>query len=310
VKLFRGFAVASAVLAFVIAVLGSWVRINGAGLTCPDWPLCHGQLVPSLAGGVVLEWSHRLVAFVEGFVLIGAIVTGIRVRRRIAGVTPTLVALGAIFLIQVSLGGATVLLSNSPVSVVLHWGMAMALLGALTVLATLATLAPVSGLAEHRFTGSSAPAFSIVAGFAFVTMCVGAYVSSSYAGLACPSFPLCHGTMWGVGVSQNVQMLHRIAAVSFAVVAAFTTAATFSMASRRVRACATAGLILIALQIGLGVGNVLWRLPTGLREAHAANAGLTFLAFVLAATLAALEPYRAAAAARGSLAARSIATNT
>ncbi|MBD5656989.1 MAG: COX15/CtaA family protein, partial [Candidatus Eremiobacteraeota bacterium] len=61
-KLFRGFAVASALLAFAIAVLGSWVRINNAGLTCPDWPLCHGQLVPALNGGVVLEWSHRLVA--------------------------------------------------------------------------------------------------------------------------------------------------------------------------------------------------------------------------------------------------------
>jgi len=127
VKVFRGFAVAAAVLAFAIAVLGSWVRINGAGLTCPDWPLCHGALVPSLEGGVILEWSHRLIAFIESFVVLGAIVTGWRVRREIAGVSGTLAALGVVFLVQVGLGGATVLLSNSPPSVALHWGTGMAL---------------------------------------------------------------------------------------------------------------------------------------------------------------------------------------
>ncbi len=307
-KSFRGFAVASAVLAFAIAVLGSWVRINGAGLTCPDWPLCHGEIVPSLHGGVVLEWSHRLVAFVETFVVLGAIVTGFRERKHIAGVTPALVALGIIFAIQVALGGATVFLANSPLSVMLHWGMGMALLATLTALAILAIVAPAP---QPLRAGDAAPALYLAAAFAFVTMCLGAYVSSSYAGLACATFPTCDGTLLGHGPAQLVQMSHRIAAGIFAVVAAFAAFVAAGGASPRVRAFAYAGFGLVLVQIALGAANVLWHLPTAMREAHAANAGATFLAFVIAAVFATLEPQRVAAATgeRNPASGRRIASN-
>jgi cytochrome c oxidase assembly protein subunit 15 len=246
---------------------------------------------------VVLEWSHRLVAFVESFVVLGAIVTGFRERRRVAGVSPVLVGLAAIFVAQVCLGGATVLLANSPLSVMLHWGMGMLLLADLTVLAVLAVLAPPA-IARTAGAGpwpaeSVAPALLLAASFAFVTMCVGAYVSSSYAGLACPTVPACDGRLFGTSPAQFVQMLHRIAAFSFAIVAAIATVAAWNGGSRRVRTAASVGFALVLIQIGLGIGNVVWQLPIALREAHAANAVATFVAFVLATSLAALAPERA-----------------
>jgi heme A synthase len=305
VSTFRGFAVSSALLAFALAVLGSWVRINGAGLTCPDWPLCHGEIVPTLHGGVVLEWSHRLVAFLESFVVLGAIVTGFRERKRIVGVAQALVALAAIFILQVALGGATVILANSPVSVMLHWGMGMALLATLTALAVLSIVAPA---ARPERGSEAAPALFLAAIFAFVTMCLGAYVSSSYAGLACATFPACDGTLLGHGPAQAVQMSHRLAAATFALVALFATLLSFGTASARVRAFATAGLVLVAVQVALGAANVLWQLPTAMREAHAANAGATFLAFVVAALLARLEPARAIAGAPSRAAGRHAAS--
>ncbi len=292
VKLFRGFAVAAAVLAFAIAVLGSWVRINNAGLTCPDWPLCHGQLVPSLDGPVILEWSHRMIAFLEGFVVLGAIVSGWRVRREIAGVKPALGALGIVFLVQVGLGGATVLLANSPLSVAMHWGTGMALLATLTVLAVLSIVRPVPSAAAGFVRGATATGtIAAVAIVAFATMCVGAYVSSSYAGLACATVPACDGTLFGTTAPQFVQMLHRLFAFACVLLAAYAAVATFGThAGRAARSFVVAGCTLIAVQVALGIGNVVWHLPIALREAHAANAAATFIAFTLAATFAGLEP--------------------
>ena len=206
-------AAAAASLAVALAVLGSWVRINGAGMTCPDWPLCRGALVPQLIGGVVLEWTHRAIALTVGFVIVAAFVAGWRVRRDVAGTVPTLFALVAIFLLQVIVGGITIHESNSPRSVALHWGVAMALLAVLVFLALLAFIAPRpgSGLPAVR-PGAPVAVLGFAAVLAYVTMCIGSYVSSSGAGLACATFPACDVTGAGLGPPQLVQMAHRFAA--------------------------------------------------------------------------------------------------
>ena len=291
-KFFRIAAGAAALLALALAVLGSWVRINGAGMTCPDWPLCRGKLIPSLIGGVVLEWSHRAIALTVGFVIIAAFVAGWRVRRRVAGVVPALFTLVGIFVLQVIAGGITIQESNSPSSVVLHWAVAMLLLATLMVLALLAFVAPApgSGLPAIR---RSAPlaALAVAALLAYVTMCIGAYVSSSGAGLACTTFPSCNGSLVGTSPPELVQMLHRIAAGLFVISALAAAAFAAPSGMRRMRAWAFAGAGLALLQVALGIGNVLMKLPVLLREAHAANAAVTFIVFVAATFLATLEPH-------------------
>ncbi len=283
-------------LTLALAVLGSWVRINGAGMTCPDWPKCRGELVPALSGGVVLEWSHRVLAMTVGFVIIAAFVAGWRVRREIAGVVPTLFTLVAIFVIQVSLGGITIFQANSPPSVMMHWAVAMLLLTTLIFLAMLAFVAPPahSGVPAIR-SGAPIPALAVATLFAYVTMCIGSYVSSSGAGLACATFPACDGTLTGSTAPQVLQMLHRIAAASFLVAAVVAAAIVAQSAMPRVRAWALGGAALALLQVALGISNVIWRMPTLLREAHAANAVLTFLAFVVATFLATVDPVPAMA---------------
>jgi heme a synthase len=285
--MFRAFSLAAALAAFLLAVLGSWVRINGAGMTCPDWPLCHHALVPALQGGVVLEWSHRLVAFIDGFLVIGALWTGWQARDRVAGVKPVLGFIGAIFLVQIALGGLTVALSNSPWSVVVHWGTGMLFLAGLTALALLAIVAPRRILIRHSLLGAVVTASVVLA---FATMCAGAFVSSSNDGLACTTIPTCDGGSWiGSLPGQVAQMTHRLLAFGFLLIATLAAYSATLGTTVRVRTAILFGYALVVLQAMLGLANVAWRLPTVLREAHAANAGLTFLAFVVALLFAAID---------------------
>jgi cytochrome c oxidase assembly protein subunit 15 len=290
-RVFRIFAVGSAMLACGLAILGSWVRINEAGMTCPDWPLCKGALVPDLAGGVVFEWTHRLIALTVGFAIVGAAVTGWRVRRRIAGVVPVLGAIFAAFVVQVGVGGITIFQANSPPSVALHWGAAMLLLIGLTTLAVLSIVEPAPGFGVPAVrAGTAFVPLAVAAGFAFVTMCIGAYVSSSHAGLACSTFPACDGSLSGRTTPQELQMAHRFAALAFFAAGAFGTWSAVKSGMERVRAAALTAFCLLLLQISLGVANVLLGMPMLLREAHAANAVATFLAFIVAAVLTTIDP--------------------
>lgn len=278
-------------MAYGVAVLGSWVRINGAGMTCPDWPLCNGALVPSLANGTVWEWSHRLLVLLETPLVAAVLIVAWSLRNRVALIPPTMGAIGGLFIVQVLLGAATVHLSNSPMSVVLHWGTAMAFLATLVAMTIFVRTADKGNDRSDARPGEVLllGVLSGTALIAFVTMCVGAYVSSSGAGLACISIPGCAGNVVVYGSGQYVQMLHRFVAGACFLSGAAAFAFACRAASTRVRLITALGFALLFGQIVLGLLNVALRLPIVLREAHAANAALTFLIFVIAATFAALD---------------------
>jgi heme a synthase len=52
----------------ILMAIGSATRVMNAGLACPDWPLCYGELVPTkqMNFQVFLEWFHRLDAALIG----------------------------------------------------------------------------------------------------------------------------------------------------------------------------------------------------------------------------------------------------
>jgi heme A synthase len=288
-------ALAADIVALTTLMLGSWTRINGAGLTCPDWPLCHGRLVPALADGTIWEWLHRLLAVSVAPLLLALVAVAWPLRRKSPFVTPVTVTIAILFCIQVFLGAATVRLANTPLSVVLHWATAMALIASLSAMAVFAAANDAGASSRSRSHRSRLSyalpiALGITAIVSFVTMCVGAYVSSSGAGLACLSIPGCAGNVVIYTPGQFVQMLHRTAAAVTLVCAAATFALVWTTrASSRVRAATLLGSALVAVQVLLGLLNVALRLPTDLREAHAVNAALLFLAFFIAAAFALLD---------------------
>ncbi len=84
-------------------------------------------------------------------------------------------------------------------------------------------------------------------------------------------------------------MAHRWFAGAFFVFATIAAYAVSLGATPRVRIATLAAYALIVLQIMLGMANVAWQLPLGLREAHAANAAATFIVFVSAIVFGAID---------------------
>ncbi len=103
------FGLAIAVLGLM--ALGSATRVMNAGLSCPDWPLCYGQVLPSQQMNlqVFLEWFHRLVATTIGLATLGFFVVSLWQRRQLSPRFPQAVGFAVlVVLMQGVLGGLTV----------------------------------------------------------------------------------------------------------------------------------------------------------------------------------------------------------
>jgi len=235
----RSFARLSAFAAaytFALIVVGGVVRISGSGLGCgEEWPRCHGSWIPPMTVSTLIEYTHRLLAagvvFVIGAVLVRALRA--RARRGFAGpgglLRPALLAAGLLVL-QVLLGGITVLLNlPSPVTV-LHLGTAMALLATLIVAAVRAgwlggERAGAPGAADRAAAQGAGKVYRMALGgavLAYLVVLLGALVANtgapvsgapSAAALACQGFPLCNGSLVPRGGSLvHIQWTHRLLA--------------------------------------------------------------------------------------------------
>ncbi len=107
---------AQGIFLLVIAVLGlmalgSATRVMNAGLSCPDWPLCYGQVLPSSQMNlqVFLEWFHRLVATTIGFMTLMFFSLSIWQRRQLPIWLPRAMGFAMLVVLwQGVLGGLTV----------------------------------------------------------------------------------------------------------------------------------------------------------------------------------------------------------
>jgi cytochrome c oxidase assembly protein subunit 15 len=222
--LFRRLALAGVVLAFGVVVLGAYVRLNAAGLGCPDWPGCYGHLsVDDAARNVdaineafphrpfeyhkaIKEMVHRYFASSLGLLIL--VLAGLAIANRKDPQQPLMlpIVLVGLVILQGLLGMWTVTLLLKPLIVVLH------LLGGLATLSLLAWLAWAGKWGHSSFsaTGSSAtaaaaemrnvPLLRRVAAAALVVLALqialGGWTSSNYAALACPDFPTCQNSLW------------------------------------------------------------------------------------------------------------------
>ncbi len=146
----RILAYGSALSTYVLIVIGGYVVFSGSGLACgssgPDsWPLCNGQVIPTLSGPVLVEWTHRLFTLVVGLFVLGTTIiawTQYKQEKRILQFSTIsfLVLLG-----QILLGMVTVKTDLDPLVTTAHLAVASALFAAVIL----------NVIAVRRFTVSS-----------------------------------------------------------------------------------------------------------------------------------------------------------
>ncbi|WP_417312337.1 COX15/CtaA family protein [Ectopseudomonas khazarica] len=309
-------ALFATLLTVVVVLLGAYTRLTHAGLGCPDWPGCYGFLgvpmsehkqaiaearFPEAPVEVAKGWYemiHRYFAGSLGLVILAIATQAIRRRADATQPLKLPLAILALVILQGAFGMWTVTLQLWPQVVTAH------LLGGFATLSLLTLL-------TLRLSGRFAP-LQLPAGLrALAAACLllvigqivlGGWVSSNYAAVACVDLPTCHGEWWpamdfgkGFHLTQHIgpnylggqldsdartaiHMSHRIGAL-------LVTLALLLLAWR-LRAAGLprlAGLLLVALalQISLGLSNVIFHLPLLVAVAHNAGGAALLLTMVL-----------------------------
>ncbi len=266
-------ALIAAPLALLVVVLGAFVRLSDAGLGCPDWPGCYGQIdVPQGAEQIEkanaafperpvnvakawIEMIHRYAAAALGLVILA--IGAIAYRRRgepNAMLAPSL-SLVALVLFQGLLGMWTVTWQLKPVVVMAH------LLGGFGTLALLwwlilrrtSTAAAWAAGADSRLYRWTLLGLAVVV----IQVALGGWTSANYAALACPDFPACQREWWpemdfaeafvmwrGLGVSYEygvldnaartaIHMTHRLGALAVLLYVGWLSVRTMWFAAAR-----------------------------------------------------------------------------
>jgi cytochrome c oxidase assembly protein subunit 15 len=291
-------------LALSVVVLGAYVRLSDAGLGCPDWPGCYGQLTvpdnqvttaralltfpdhPVVVHKALKEMLHRYLAGILALVITGlfALAWGGKRHLQVSPWLPTLAFATVIF--QALLGMWTVTLSLKPLVVSAH------LLGGMTTMALLVWIA-------HRHWGRRSSqlvheglrlfirgAMLII----FIQIFLGGWTSSNYAGLVCTDFPTCNGS-WlpptdfttayhlmrnlGQDIDGNplslkalvtIQWTHRPGAL--VTLLYIGSLAWLLIKIPTLKQFGFSLIALICLQVILGISNVLKHLPLVLAVGH------------------------------------------
>ena len=309
-------ALLATLLALLVVLLGAYTRLTHAGLGCPDWPGCYGFLsvpqseaqlahvelhfpdTPVEADKGWSEMVHRYFAGALGLMI--AVLAARAWRQRHVPDQPLKLPLFILLVVfaQAAFGMWTVTLKLWPQVVTGHLLGGFATLSLLFLL-TLRLSGVLPALAVPRRLQRWATA-GLVLGI--LQIALGGWVSSNYAAVACIDVPTCHGEWWpaadfanGFHLTQHIgpnylggqldsdartaiHLTHRMGAVALTLVLL-----GLAWQLRKVGMTRLAGLLLAALavQISLGVSNVVFHLPLTVAVAHNAGGAALLLTLVL-----------------------------
>src|SRR2546430_7631657 len=157
-KFIRRIAWIAVAFTYFLVALGGTVRTTDSGLSCPDWPLCYGKAFAALDYHTFLEQFHRYVAAIVSVLVVTlAISAFLWARKERHILVPALIA-PVLLVIQIVLGGLTVLWKLPPNIITAHLGTALA------IFATIITIAVMAG--QPASTQKPPPQTSKISGLA------------------------------------------------------------------------------------------------------------------------------------------------
>lgn len=328
----RKLAWVTAFLTLDLIMFGSFTRLTDSGLGCPDWPGCYGHSNPLSAGEAIraaetalpsgpvtmtkawIEMLHRYFAMAVGVLII--VLTALAWRRWRSDRSHSPALATSIFVavcLQGAFGAWTVTMKLQPAIVTAH------LLGGMALLALLVWLALREDAQPAVAAAAQLRPIAALAGVVLVAqIALGGWVSTNYAVMACPDFPLCQGqfaprdmdfghgfTIWrDLGMTGGdaaapipfqalvaIHWTHRtFAYVAFAVLGWLAWRAGKIDATRNAARWLAA---LLVLQFATGLSNVVLEWPLALAVAHNGGAA-TLLALVVTLNYRAWQGARSA----------------
>ena len=253
---------------FALIALGGSVRVMNAGLACPDWPLCFGDVIPDYHPQVYFEFIHRALA---GVISIAFAVLQFQLLKSSAPRTLKWLAVGSavLLLTQIVFGGLTVLLQLHSKVVAAHLGMGTAFF-ALLLWQYLSLKRAGEMSPEAKFpTWIKRMSVGLLAAV-YGQIILGGLVASHFASRACSDFPLCHG-QW-IPTLQGIIGLHVIHRLGAYAVFTFIVVGWLILRRQGVRLKMLSSWMfaVVCLQIVIGIANVLLHTPPVIAVLHLA----------------------------------------
>ena len=236
-------------LFFFLLVWGNLVAGLKAGLACPDWPLCHGKVLPPFRVDIYMEFLHRVIAAAAGIALVVLSYRRFRDYRGGAMAVPALAV--TLLAAEIVMGGAVVLLQIPVRLTTVHFTMGMVVFLLAYYMMVFDGVRTPPSFSVRGYPGL----FFGMGALVFLLAALGAYVRHAGAGLSLPDWPTSLGGLVPGVLSDGVliQFSHRVVAALVALtVVALWAATRLDERLGRHRRMAGGLVLLILAQIAVG----------------------------------------------------------